>query len=171
MNTSKWFDRKFDFRFGPGEYTIIYQRLQQAPDTLAHLLLDKPDHLLSHQPGGKWSVKEHTGHLVILESLWRTRIHDIMEKKPVLTPADLDNKSTSEALFNKYPITELLQGFLEERRITLSLLDSLNATDQDHTSMHPRLQQPMRMIDVMYFTAEHDNHHIAVARELVKRPC
>jgi uncharacterized damage-inducible protein DinB len=168
MSTSKWFERTFDFSFGTNEYAAMYQRLQQAPDMLAHLLLNKPDHILSHQPGGKWSVKEHTGHLSTLEPLWRARIGDIMKKKPVLTLADLDNKETSEAGFNQYTITELLRKFAEERRVTLSLLDSIDVHNQSQTSMHPRLQQPMRMIDIVYFTVEHDDHHIAVVRDLIQ---
>jgi uncharacterized damage-inducible protein DinB len=168
MSTSKWFERKFDFSFGANEYPAIYQRLQQAPDILAHLLLNQPDHILSHQPGGKWSVKEHTGHLSTLEPLWRARISDIMEKKPVLTPADLDNKATAEAGFNQYTITELLRKFTEERRMTLSILDGMPVPNESQTSMHPRLQQPMRMIDIVYFTVEHDDHHIATIRELTQ---
>jgi uncharacterized damage-inducible protein DinB len=167
MNMSKWFDRKFDFSFGANEYTAIYQRLQEAPGILTALLLNISDHLLSHQPDGKWSVKEHTGHLSLLEPLWQTRIHDIMEKKPMLTPTDLDNKGTSEAGFNKYSITELLRKFGEERMATLSLLDSINVQNESQTSLHPRLQQPMRMLDIVYFTVEHDDHHIAVIRELI----
>ena len=167
MNTSKWFERKFDFSFGADEYAAIYQRLQQAPDILTALLRNIPDPILSHQPDGKWSAKEHTGHLSILEPLWRNRIQDIMEKKPVLTPTDLDNKGTSEAGFNEYSITELLRKFGEERRATLSLLDSINVQNDSHTSLHPRLQQPMRMLDIVYFTVEHDDHHIAVIRELI----
>lgn len=168
MSTSKWFDRKFNFAFGPDEYASICQRLQQAPDTLSQLLHNIPEPILTHQPDGKWSVKEHTGHLSVLEPLWRTRIHDILEKKPVLTATDLDNKATSEAGFNTYTITALLEKFLEERRTTLSLLDSINVPAKKHTSMHPRLQQPMRIMDIAYFTAEHDDHHIAVIRELIK---
>jgi uncharacterized damage-inducible protein DinB len=168
MNNSKWFERKFDFSFGTDVYPAIYQRLQQAPDILTQIVLNRPDHILSHSPGGKWSVKEHTGHLSILERLWRTRIRDIMEKKPILTPADLKNKETSEAGFNKYAITELLQKFTEERMVTLSLLDSIDVPDEIHICMHPRLQQPMRMIDIVYFTVEHDDHHIAAVRELTE---
>ena len=167
MNTPKWFGRQFDFSFGPDEYAAIYARLQQAPGTLAQLLLNVPEEVLTYQPDGKWSVKEHTGHLSLLEPLWCTRIHDILNKKQVLTVADLENKATSEAGFNQYAIAELLEKFLEERKATLSLLDSINVPAQSQTSMHPRLQQPMRMMDIAYFTAEHDDHHIAVIRELL----
>lgn len=167
MSTSKWFGRKFDFNFGNEEYPAICQRLQQAPDLLANILLQIPDDLLTYQPGGKWSVKEHTGHLSILEPLWRARIQDITQKKAVLTATDLDNKKTSEAGFNDHPIAALLRTFREERKITLSLLDSINVPAQTHTSLHPRLEQPMRIIDILYFTAEHDDHHTAVIRELI----
>ncbi len=27
------------------------------------------------------------------------------------------------------------------------------------SARHPRLMQPMRMIDLLYFVAEHDDHH------------
>jgi uncharacterized damage-inducible protein DinB len=168
MSTSKWFERKFDFSFDVNEYTGIYHRLQQAPAILASVLLNKPEQIFSHQPDGKWSVKEHTGHLSVLEPLWRARIQDILEKKPVLTPTDLNNSATSEAGFNKFSITALLQQFSEERRQTLSLLDSISINDHSHTSLHPRMQQPMRMIDILYFTAEHDDHHMGVIGEIIK---
>ncbi|MDF2187896.1 DinB family protein [Paraflavitalea sp. CAU 1676] len=168
MNASKWFDRKFNFSFGTDEYTALYQRLQHGPDILASVLIDMSDHVLAYQPAGKWSIKEHIGHLSILEPLWRTRMHDIVEKKPILTPTDLDNKATTEAGFNNYAITDLFQQFVEERRKTLSLLGSIDIQEHQHTSLHPRLQQPMRLIDIIYFTVEHDDHHTNVIQELIK---
>jgi uncharacterized damage-inducible protein DinB len=167
MNVSKWFERQFDFSFAVEQYPVIYQRLQQAPDTLKTILQNIPEPLLNHQPDGKWSVKEHTGHLGLLEPLWRTRIHDILEKKPLLTPTDLDNKKTTETGFNLFTITDLLQHFEDERKETLALLDSIDVKGQTHTSLHPRMQQPMRIIDIMYFTAEHDDHHMAVMQQLL----
>jgi hypothetical protein len=35
---------------------------------------------------------------------------------------------------------------------------------------HPRLKTPMRLIDHLYFVAEHDDHHHARIWELVSRP-
>lgn len=168
MSASKWFERKFDFNFDVKEYDVIYQRLQQAPERLERLLQNKAeDPMLVYQPEGKWSVKEHAGHLSVLESLWRTRIHDILEKKPVLTPTDLNNSATSNAGLNKLSIKELLRRFAEERKQTLSLLDSIDINNHSNTSLHPRMQQPMRIIDIAYFTAEHDDHHMAVIREII----
>jgi len=36
-------------------------------------------------------------------------------------------------------------------------------------SVHPRLQQPMRLVDSLYFVAEHDDHHIAKISGLLRR--
>jgi uncharacterized damage-inducible protein DinB len=168
MSTSKWFERQFDFSFDVDEYINIYQRLQQAPAVLETVLLNIPEQLLSPQPAGNWSVKEHTGHLSVLEPLWRARIRDIIDRKPVLTPTDLNNSATSEAGFNQFNMAALLQNFAAERKQTLLLLDSINIKDHTHTSLHPRMQQPMRIIDVLYFTAEHDDHHITAVGEIVK---
>jgi hypothetical protein len=32
--------------------------------------------------------------------------------------------------------------------------------------LHPRLKQPMRLVDHLYFAAEHDDHHLARIWEL-----
>jgi hypothetical protein len=32
---------------------------------------------------------------------------------------------------------------------------------------HPRLKTPMRLVDHLYFVAEHDDHHLARIRELL----
>jgi uncharacterized damage-inducible protein DinB len=37
-------------------------------------------------------------------------------------------------------------------------------------SVHPRLNQPMRLIDSLYFVAEHDDHHIAAMSNLLRKP-
>ena len=37
------------------------------------------------------------------------------------------------------------------------------------SAIHPRLQQPMRLVDMLYFTAEHDDHHLAQMTELARR--
>jgi hypothetical protein len=33
--------------------------------------------------------------------------------------------------------------------------------------LHPRLRTPMRLVDHLYFVAEHDDHHLARIWELV----
>jgi uncharacterized damage-inducible protein DinB len=164
----KWFDRKFDFNFGVDAYSSIYQRLKKAPDILQQLVLHLSEAMLVQQPQCKWSIKEHAGHLSVLEPVWRVRWHDILEKKPMLTAADLNNAATTEAGFNRYSISSLVERFLDERSQSLALLDGVDVLDESLTSMHPRLQQPMRVIDLASFVADHDEHHLGVIREMIR---
>ena len=168
MNTGKWFDREFDLSFGAERYKAIYDQLAGAPDRLRQAAGLLREDVLVAKPDGKWSIKEQAGHLFIMEPLWRTRFLDILEQKPTLTVADLNNTATSEAGFNATPIDELLARFVAERRQTIDLLDRIDALDMQRTSLHPRLKQPMRVIDLAYFVAEHDEHHIAIVRTMIK---
>jgi len=36
------------------------------------------------------------------------------------------------------------------------------------TLLHPRLRTPMRLLDHLHFVAEHDDHHLAKIRELMR---
>ena len=153
MDTGKWFDRKFDFDFGIEKYASVYNRLQQAPDRLKGLVLHLPEDVLVFKPDGKWSIKEHTGHLSLLEPIWRIRFQDIRAGNSALTPADLENRATTEAGFNKHTISSLLEKFIYERGLTMALLNSFDTLEDGRTSMHPRLKQAMRVIDLAYFVA------------------
>jgi len=34
--------------------------------------------------------------------------------------------------------------------------------------VHPRLKQPMRLVDHLFFVAEHDDHHMARIWEMIR---
>ena len=168
MDTAKWFERQFDFRLSSKDYISVYKRMQEAAGKLQQITAGILPAALIYKPGGKWSVNEHVGHLSLLEPLWRQRFIDIHNSKPVLSPADLENKATTEAGFNNSDIKALIETFINERNTTLLLLDSMNEEDKTKTSLHLRLQQPMRIIDLSYFVAEHDDHHLAVISEIIQ---
>ncbi len=165
MDTPKWFDRKFDFNLAASDYLEIRHRLHLTDKKLSYLV-DVSEDCLNEKPDTKWSVKEHVGHLCILEPLWRQRIIDINNCISTLTPADLENRATTEGNFNLKDISLLLQLFKLERTATLSLLDGMNDI-VSNTSLHPRLHKPMRIIDHLYFVAEHDAHHMDIIKQML----
>jgi uncharacterized damage-inducible protein DinB len=167
MNSTKWFDRVFDFQQESQELPAIYQRLKETPQQIRRLVTGLTTEQLRYQSGGKWSVAEHCGHLLALEPLWRTRITDIIQEQPVLRAADLENRATFEARFNEWDIDKVLTDFERERQITLQQLDSLSSSDLLKQSMHPRIKKPMHIVDHVYFVAEHDAHHIARINEML----
>lgn len=163
----KWFERNFDFSFDTDMADTICHRLRHTPAKLQQLIATATEDELDFKPNNKWSVKEQVGHLTILEALWRARLNDFNEGKPELTPADLDNKATDAANFNQYHVAALLDHFVKERTATLALISTIDIRDPNLTSMHPRLKSPMRIIDHLYFVAEHDDHHYGVIKEMV----
>jgi uncharacterized damage-inducible protein DinB len=168
MTKIQWFDREFDFSFGMERYVSLYDRLQNAPGLFYKAVSQFPETFLQLKPNDKWSVKENIGHLFLLESLWRKRLVEIKEKAHEMSPADLSNTATDKALFNKEPLHEILENFRDERNKTMALLGSLQQEDFSHTIIHPRLQKPMRVIDLMHFVAEHDDHHLNTIQDIIK---
>ena len=167
MSNIKWFDRKFQFNHTASDYPAIYTRLSATPGVLRQMLAHLPENALDKQPEGKWSVKEHVGHLSVLEPLWRARIADIQHAKAQLTIADLENKATFEAGFNRYPVQQLIDDFTRERTATLHQLAGLQPDKIISRSLHPRMQQELSLTDHLYFVAEHDDHHIEYIRTLL----
>jgi uncharacterized damage-inducible protein DinB len=131
--------------------------------------MNADDEHCSHNPDG-WSVKEHVGHLFDLEDLWWKRLNDFRQNKVMLTAADLTNRKTSEAGHNEKSLEQLLQQFTIERQKTLETIYDFDQEMLSRLSEHPRLRQPMRMIDALYFVAEHDDHHISTISNLLRKP-
>lgn len=166
--TVPWFEREFDFSSGIEQYDALHKRLQHAPHLYRQTVAPFSGYMLHEKPAGKWSVKEHIGHLLLLEPLWLSRFGEIKAGKPVLSPADLNNTATHNAAFHEMPLQNLTDGFLNVRNQTLAFLDSLEADHHAHSSIHPRLQKPMRITDLMYFVAEHDTHHLNAIQSIIK---
>jgi len=160
-DSGQWFERKFEFNFPAELYPNLCVRLRGTPARVEEMLNGVPrDRLLSRRDE-KWTIQEQVGHLLDLESLWRTRVDDFTEAKPQLTAADLQNRKTHEANHNARYIAELLIEFRTTRGVLVTKLDSLDHAVFSQTLLHPRLQQPLRLVDHLYFVAEHDDHHLA----------
>ena len=120
-----------------------------------------PRQILIRKLNEKWSAQEHAGHLVDLEPLWLARIDDYVAGGSELTAADLTNRRTEEANHNGRPITTILQEFRETRGQLLSRLETMKLSLFAVSKLHPRLKKPMRLVDHLFFVAEHDDHHLA----------
>jgi uncharacterized damage-inducible protein DinB len=155
-----WFERQFNFDFPTSNFPVIFSRLEGSLFRLQAILVNADDEACSHNPDG-WSVKEHVGHLYDLEELWWKRLQDFLERKTELTVADLNNTKTKEAGHNEKSLEQLMLAFISERQRMLETIYDFDRGTLSLLSVHPRLQQPMRLIDALYFVAEHDDHHIA----------
>ncbi len=164
----KWFDRKFTFDLPLWMFPNIVERLRGTPARMEELTRDLPGDALTRSVQGAWSIQENVGHLLDLEPLWFARAVDFAEGADVLRPADLTNRKTHEAHHNEQSITAMLASFREERGKLVKMLDEVDDSFRGASALHPRLNQPMRPIDLAFFTAEHDDHHLARITELIR---
>ena len=162
-----WFERKFEFTFPIEQYPNLCVRLRGTPAHLEELLRGVPHDILVRKPGEKWSAQEHAGHLLDLEPLWMARVEDFLCDGDTLTVADLNNRKTYEANHNGSELARILAAFREARTHLVDRVWKSQSFLFARTLLHPRLKQPMRLVDHLYFVAEHDDHHLARIWELV----
>ena len=62
-----------------------------------------------------------------------------------------------------------LREFRTRRAELVSRVESLGDEQLAITALHPRLDQPMTVVDLAFFVAEHDDHHLAALTELLAR--
>ena len=165
-----WFERTFEFTFPVEQYPNVSIRLRGTPARLDELVRAVPSDVLIRKPGDKWSAQEHAGHLLDLEPLWAARVDDFVGGGDTLTAADLRNRKTDEANHNTRDVGEILVEFRAARRRLVDRVSALPSDAFDRSMLHPRLKQPMRLVDHLFFAAEHDDHHLAVIWDLVGQP-
>jgi len=164
-----WFERKFVFDLPPSRFAGIVERLRGTPGRLEERTRALDPASLTRCDPQKWSIQEQVGHLLDLEPLWHRRAEQFFAGEVELVATDLANRNTHEADHNARALADLLDGFRNARARLLNLLDRADEATIVHTAHHPRLQQPMRLIDHALFVAEHDDHHLATITELRRR--
>ena len=163
-----WFERKFEFSFPVELLPNLCARLRGTPARLEETLRGRSHQILTAKLQEKWSAQEHAGHLLDLEPLWLARVGDYVAGSDELTAADLRNRKTEEANHNGRPLEQILSDFRAARGRLLQRADALDASLFARAIPHPRLKTPMRLVDHLYFVAEHDDHHVARMWELVQ---
>lgn len=163
-----WFERKFEFTFPVEQYPNVCVRLRGAPARLEEMLRGVSRDVLIAKQGEKWSAQEHAGHLFDLEPLWMARVNDFLAAGETLTVADLNNRKTHEANHNAKSLNEILAAFRAARLLMADHVAKIQPAIFGRSMLHPRLKQPMRLVDHLYFVAEHDDHHLAKIWELIK---
>lgn len=162
MNTLKWFDRKMTFGL-PKEMLPFY--LERLDGTLARLekkVSGVPDSVLSSKPDGKWSVKQHIGHLSEVDGIANRRIREMLDGVPEMSPAVFEPQD-----YNPWPMNRVLEQFREQRKANLDAYKAIPESGLLRSSLHPRLKVMMTPVDLAWFDAEHDDHHLVKINEII----
>lgn len=164
-----WFERKFSFDFLPvWMYPNVLERVRGTPARLEELVRSAKPETLTRREDEKWSIQEQAGHLLDLEPLGMNRLDDYEAGRDALHAADLENRRTFDANHNTNTIENILAAFRAERMEFVRRLDEYDEAFVQRVALHPRLKMKIRVLDLAYFIAEHDDHHLSRISELIR---
>ncbi len=169
MDVQKWTQRTFEFGIPVSYMPYIVERLAGTPARIQEKIECYAPEILDKRLGNNWSILEHIGHLTDLEALQIGRLEDIKSGVTLLRPADMTNQKTELANHNNKSVGELLQALRTVRIAFTNQLSELDEVGLQKGGFHERLGSTMRVIDIAYFTAEHDDHHLAKMTEMTHR--
>ena len=169
VQRAAWVTRKFSFDYLPlSMYPNVVERVRGTPARLEDLTRPLRRATLTRRDGDKWSIQEHAGHLLDLEPLGMNRLDDYEAGRAALCAADMENRRTHEADHNAGGVENILAAFRAGRMEFVCRLDDYDDRFVQRVALHPRLQQEVRVLDLVFFIAEHDDHHLARISELIR---
>jgi hypothetical protein len=165
----RWVDRTFDFSFPADAAPWLLERLRGTPARLEDRIRALPRVQLVRREGDKWSIQEHAGHLVDVETLFAGRLDDYDAGADRLRAADVSGQRTYAADHNQRELSAILADFRSARANLVARLEALDGAGFARSAFHPRLARPMRVCDMMLFESEHDDYHLALITGLIRR--
>lgn len=164
MKKVEWFERQFTFGVSPGLLPFYLERLQGTLPRLEKKLAGISEDILSNRLDGKWSIKQNIGHLAEVDEIANKRIDEMLKGVSPMSPAVFEPKGD----YNAKPLREVLALFENNRKENLKKYTQLNDEGLGKASLHPRLKVMMTPVDLAYFDAEHDDHHLVRINEILK---
>ncbi len=164
METLPWFERNLRFGYAPDLLPFFLERLQGTPLRAEAKVKGLTDALLSTKVDGKWSIKEHLGHLAEVDGVANKRLDEMVQGAAVLSPAVFEPQD-----YNPWPIDQVLNLLRQQRERNLAKYAQLRPEDLVKASLHPRLKVPMTPVDLAWFDAEHDDHHLVKINQLITK--
>ncbi|MEO7988098.1 MAG: DinB family protein [Chryseolinea sp.] len=155
MNEVPWFERELVFG-KPAEMLPYYlERLEGTIVRIEKKVSGIDDAILSKRYNDKWSIKQNIGHLAEVDEISNRRMDEMVKGATVLSPAVFEPKD-----YNPWPIEKVLEYFNMIRTANIQKYQTLSESDLKRSSIHPRLKTLMTPIDLAWFDAEHDDHHL-----------
>lgn len=163
MNEVPWFER--ELKFGKPAELLPYflERLEGTIHRIEQKVRNVDESILSKRYGGKWSIKENIGHLAEVDEVGTKRLTEMLQGVPILSPAVFEPQ-----YYNPWPIEKVVNFFKTTRLTNLKKYEALNTSDLLKSSLHPRLKVQMTPVDLAWFDAEHDDHHLVKITNILR---
>jgi hypothetical protein len=158
-----WFERNLEFG-KPVEMLPFYlERLEGTIARIQSKVNGLNDTFLSERFNDKWSIKQQIGHLAEVDEVANKRLDEMVAGISPMSPAVFEPQD-----YNPWPIEKVINFFRESRLKNLQKYQTLAPEDLLKSSLHPRLKVTMTPVDLAWFDAEHDDHHLAKITEIIK---
>ena len=162
MKTIAWFERKMNFGLPKEMLPFYLERLRGTVVRIEKKVEQLDDRILTNQLNGKWSIKQHIGHLAEVDEIANKRIDEMLHGNAVLSPAVFEPKD-----YNPWTIKAVIEYFETTRSKNLQKYQTIHTDDLLKFSEHPRLKMPMTPVDLAWFDAAHDDHHLVKINEII----
>jgi uncharacterized damage-inducible protein DinB len=163
-----WLERRFETGLPASAFPTVLERLRGTPARVEERVQGLAPGTLTVRDGESWSIQENIGHLLMVEDLWTARLDDFEAGRDELQAARFESWRVGEARFNDRLASGVCAAFRRKREAFIRRLEQLEDAVFEVVARHPRLGQPMRVVDLMAFAAEHDDHHLACISELAR---
>jgi hypothetical protein len=163
MEKLEWFQRTFTFGLQEGMLPFCIERLEGTLPRIQKKVQNVADEVLSNKFNGKWSVKENIAHLAEVDEIALRRIDEMIQGISPMSPAVIQPGRN----YNVWPIKEVIEFFSSARDRNLQKYKILTSAQLRNASLHPRLKVQMTPVDLAWFDAEHDDHHLVRIGEII----
>ena len=159
-----WFERHLEFGKPKEMLPYFLDRLEGTIARIEYKVKGVSEEILSALHNGKWSVKQNIGHLAEVDEINNRRIDEMLAGVSPMSPAVFEPKLN----YHEMPVAEVIQYFAKTRRGNLRKYTALSPDQLAKASIHPRLKTLMTPVDLAWFDAEHDDHHLVKISFILK---
>jgi hypothetical protein len=162
MEKLPWFERVFTFGLPLAMLPFYIERLEGAIPRIENRIKGISEEKLSERLNNKWSIKENIGHLAEVDEIGLKRIGEILSGASPMSRAVFEPKP-----YHDWPIESVLGFFRETRLRNVQRYAKLSPDELVKSALHPRLGIAMTPVDLAWFDAEHDDHHLVRIKEIL----
>ncbi|MEM9372894.1 MAG: DinB family protein [Planctomycetota bacterium] len=163
-----WLYRRWAFEFPAELYPAVIERLRGTPARVTAMFESTPTELIAARPEHGWSIIRHAAHLDDLDTLLHQRLDAYERGEHVLPPADMSNAHATEADHESRDPRQVLASLRETRSQPIDRLEAYPRDFFSRSAWHERLGIQKRVVDCCVFFADHDDHHLALSRHVLR---
>lgn len=163
MKKFEWFERQFTFGLPKEMLPFYIERLEGTITRIESKVKGVNEKTLSEKINGKWSIKQNIGHLAEVDEVSYKRIDEMASGVAVLSPAVFEPQD-----YNPWPIEKVMELFKKIRTANIAKYKNLQDEQLSKGSLHPRLKVNMTAVDLAWFDAEHDDHHLVKIKNILE---